>query len=79
MTKRRGRAKINRVRCPLCNKYDHVGDNGYGRYFCADCFVQFRIVNNKQKTEREIFVYSSDEEGKEIFIDKYTEKIEKVL
>lgn len=68
------RAKLNRTRCPLCNKYDHVGDNGYGRFFCSNCCVQFRIVFNKDKTEKTISIYSSDEEGKEIFIDKYIEK-----
>lgn len=64
---------LSYIRCPICNKYDHVGDNGYGRYFCADCCVQFRIVYSKDKTKKRTSIYSSDEEGKEIFIDEYEE------
>ena len=58
-----------RPRCPYCEKYDFVGDNGYGRFFCADCCVQFKFTVDKKTKSNVIQCFIVDEEGKEILSD----------
>lgn len=58
-----------RPRCPYCEKYDHVGDNGYGRFFCSECCVQFRFTTDKKTGNNIIQCFIVDEEGKEILSD----------
>ena len=55
-----------RPRCPYCEKYDFVGDNGYGRFFCADCCVQFKFTVDKKTKSNIIQCFIVDEEGKVI-------------
>ena len=57
----------------MCHKYDFVGDQGYGRFFCAMCCVEFKkTACSHNFTKIEIFV--SDEDGKQGMIDSFMEK-----
>lgn len=45
---------VNYVRCPICDSYDNVGHQGYGRFFCRDCYVEFKlysVVDKKRKVK----------------------------
>ena len=71
--RKKTRNPILKERCPICHKYDYVGDQGYGRFFCSTCCVEFKkTVCSNGFTKVEIFVV--DEDGKQSMIDDYVEK-----
>lgn len=71
--RKKTRNPILKERCPVCHKYDFVGDQGYGRFFCAMCCVEFKkTACSHNFTKIEIFV--SDEDGKQGMIDSFMEK-----
>lgn len=64
------KSRPQRSRCPRCGKYDNVGDNGYGRFFCSECYIQFRCIDDKNTGEKIVQIFSSDEEGKEVLTEE---------
>lgn len=71
--RKKTRNPILKERCPICHKYDYVGDQGYGRFFCSTCCVEFKKTMVKLGFVKvEIFVI--DEDGKQSLIDSFMEK-----
>lgn len=71
--RKKTRNPILKERCPVCYKYDYVGDQGYGRFFCASCCVEFKKTPQK-KDSFKIEIFTIDEDGKQTLIDSFIEK-----
>lgn len=71
--RRKTRNPVSDQRCPICNKYEKVGDQGYNRFFCRDCFIEFRIYTKIDKKKKIILemvdVYDIGENGASILIN----------
>lgn len=76
--RRKTRNPVSDQRCPICNKYEKVGDQGYNRFFCRDCFIEFRVytkIDKENNVELKLIdVYDIGESGASILIN--TETIE---
>lgn len=71
--RKKTRNPILKERCPICYKYDHVGDQGYGRFFCSTCCIEFKKTSQKDDFFK-IEIFSIDEDGKQSMIDEFIEK-----
>lgn len=71
--RKKTRNPILKERCPVCCKYDHVGDQGYGRFFCSSCCIEFKKTPRKDNSFK-IEIFAIDEDGKQSLIDEFIEK-----